>query len=57
MVDRWAGTEDGMRVVGKGDAEVRVEMAGKDNRWERLVEGNSEALFVRNGVRRAGTKN
>jgi len=57
VVDRWAGTEDGMRVVGKGDAEVRVEMAGKDNRWERLVEGNSEALFVRNGVRRAGTKN
>jgi len=36
---------------------MRVEMAGKDNRWERLVEGNSEALFVRDGVWLVETKN
>jgi len=36
VVDRWAAIGAGLRrrLAGKGDAEVRVEMAGKDDRWD-----------------------
>ena len=35
MVDWWAGIGAGLRrrLAGKGNAEVRVEMAGKDDGW------------------------